>query len=161
MANEFAFLLGAKEVRQPAMQAQQQGQRLLGDLIAQHARGAGDDDLRGDDRGDQAMVEPGRRRLNPLQPAAADDRVPIDRHLGMAAKDIGLGQFPRDVLLPGVDDFGPRRGRLNLCDVFRLDRIAKNDAHGRIAGAWAAGVIDPLGRRLVGDSKQTTFPVGQ
>ena len=61
--------------------------------------------------GHQAMVEPGGRRLNPLQPAAAHDRVPVDRHLGMAAEDVGPQNLLGDPLLPGVDQFGLREPR--------------------------------------------------
>jgi hypothetical protein len=45
----------------------------------------------------------------------------------MTAKDIRLWQLRRNPLLPGVDDFGPRRDGRNLGNVPRLDRITKDD----------------------------------
>ncbi|MCJ7753814.1 MAG: hypothetical protein MUP13_04570, partial [Thermoanaerobaculales bacterium] len=82
-ADKLAGLLGLEKHRQAARERADQRQGMLGHLIGQHARGTGDDDVRGHDRRRQTMVQPGGRRLNPPQAAAADDRRPIDGHLGM------------------------------------------------------------------------------
>ena len=57
------------------------------------------------------MVHAGGGGLDPLQPALADDAVPIDGHLGMAAEDVGGEEFLGDPLLAGVDDLGLRARR--------------------------------------------------
>ena len=67
----------------------------------------------------------------------ADHAVPIDGHFGVTAKDIGRKKLLGDVLLPGVDYLGLRHGGGNLCDVFRFDWIAKNDAHGKFYPQWS------------------------
>ncbi len=128
-ADKLAPLLLAEERRQAAQQSQEQRQGLFGHLVGQHAGGAGDDDVRLDDRRRQAVIQPGRRRLHPPQPAPGDHRVPIDRHLGMAAKDVGRQQLAGDALLAGIDDLGPRRRRGDLAEMLGFDRITQNDAH--------------------------------
>ena len=82
------------------------------------------------DRGDQAMVHAGGGGLDPLQPALADDAVPIDGHLGMAAEDVGREEFLGDALLAGVDDFGLRHGGGDLARCLGSTGIAEDDAHG-------------------------------
>ena len=129
-ADELALLLRAKKRRQAAEQAQEQGQRLLGDLLGKQARGARDHDRRGDRLRRQAMVEPRGRRLNPLQPAAPHDLRPRHRHFGVAAEDVGVEQFRGDPLLPSIDHFVAGRGGANLLQVTRLDGVAKDDSHG-------------------------------
>ena len=57
------------------------------------AGGAGDEDIR-----TRSPTEPGsgpcpRPTMDPLQPSLADDAVPIDRHLGMTAEDVGRKHF--------------------------------------------------------------------
>ena len=54
------------------------------------------------------MIQPGRRRLNPLQSTLGNDFVPGDWHLGMAAKNIRGQQLAGHVLLTGVNDFNWR-----------------------------------------------------
>ena len=131
-ADELLLLLGAEERRQAAAPAGHQGDRVLGHLIGQHARGAGDHDVRGDHRGDQAVVHAGGRRLDPPQPALPHHAVPIDRHLGVAAEDVGPKQFLGDPLLAGVDDLGLRHGGGDLLDVLRL----RPGNRGRFASTW-------------------------
>ena len=63
------------------------------------------------------MVHAGGRRLDPLQPSLADHAVPIDRHLGVAAENVGREDFLGDLLLAGIDDLGPGRGGGNLPEV--------------------------------------------
>ena len=79
--------------------------------------------------GTQAMVHAGGRGLDPLEPSLCDDAVPVDGHLGMAAEHVGGEEFLGDPLLAGVDDLGLGGRGGDLPDVFRLDRIAENDAH--------------------------------
>ena len=76
------------------------------------------------------MVHAGGRGLDPLQPALPDHAVPIDRHLGMAAEDVGPEDFLGDPLLAGIDDFGLGDGGGDLPRCSGFDRIAKDDAHG-------------------------------
>ncbi len=75
------------------------------------------------------MVHSGRRRLNPLQPAVAHDAVPIDRHFGVSAEDVGRKKLLGNSLLAGVDDLGLGHGGGDLFDVFWFDRVAKDDSH--------------------------------
>jgi hypothetical protein len=76
------------------------------------------------------MVQAGGRRLNPLQPATANDCLPIDGHFCMATKDVCFGELASDPFLTSVDDFGTGRNCLNLSDVFRFDGIAEHNSHG-------------------------------
>src|SRR5690606_17294408 len=80
-----------------------------------------------DDRWHQAVIEPRRRGLNPLQSPARDDFVPRDRHLGMSHEDVSVEQFGRNPLLPGIDELVVGRGGDKLLVVATFDRIAKND----------------------------------
>jgi hypothetical protein len=63
------------------------------------------------------MIKAGRRGLNPAEPAAADDFLPRDGYLWVAAEDVGMWQLGGDVFLAGVDKFGVRRGVGDLRDV--------------------------------------------
>ena len=81
------------------------------------------------------MVHAGGRRLDPPQAPLPDHAVPIDRHLGVAAEDVGPKQLLGDPLLAGVDDLGLRHGGGDLRDVLRLRR----DSRGRFAWAWDRG----------------------
>ena len=140
-ADELLLLLGAEERGQAAAPAGHQRDRVLGHLIGQHARGAGDGDVRLDHRRHQAMVHAGGRRLDPPQAALPDHAVPIDRHLGVAAEDVGPEQLFGDPLLAGVDDLGLRHGGGDLLDVFGFDGVAEDDSrrHGGQDGVNVAG----------------------
>src|SRR4029079_8941113 len=59
-----------------------------------------------------------------------DDAFPIHWNLGMAAKKIGFEKLLCDPFLARVYDLSLWSDRLNLRDVFGLDRITKNNAHG-------------------------------
>ncbi len=83
------------------------------------------------------MVEPRGRRLNPLQTSAGDDAIPINRHLGMTAEEIGVEQFAGDMFLAGVDNRGVWGDRLDLSNVPRLDGVAKDDTHGVAVSRWS------------------------
>ncbi len=120
----------AKEGGQPARESSDQGDGLLRDLVAQHARDIRDDDGRLDHARHEQVVQSGGGRLNPLQPTAADDLFPRHRHFRMAAKQVGRQQFFRDALLRRVDHLGLGRRGLNLRDMFRFERVAENDSHG-------------------------------
>ncbi len=74
------------------------------------------------------------------KPALPHDAVPIDRHLGMAAENVGRKQFLGDSLLAGVDDLGLRHGRGDLLDVFRFHRVAKDDANRH--GVWSGWGVE-------------------
>ena len=63
------------------------------------------------------MVHAGGGGLDPLEAALADDAVPIDGHLGMAAEDVGGEEFGGHPLLAGVDDLGLRGGGGDLPEV--------------------------------------------
>ena len=102
--------------------------RVVGDLVGEHARRAGDGDIRLDDRRHEAMVEAGGGRLNPAEPAQPHDIVPGDGHLGVAAENVGRRQFLGDAFLAGVDHVGVRGGGGDLIDVPRFDRVTKDDA---------------------------------
>ncbi len=102
---------------------------MLGHLIGQDAGRAGDQDIAVADRRDQAVVHPGGRRLDPPQTPLPHHAVPIDRHLGMAAEDIGGKQLGGDPLVAGIDDLGPRRRGGNLRKMFGFKGIAKYNAH--------------------------------
>src|SRR5262245_17577790 len=82
------------------------------------------------------MIETRRRRLNPLQAPAAYNLRPRHRHLRMPAEDVGIQQLFRNPLLPGIDDFMPRRCRLELRFVPRLIGIAQYNAHHHQLGTW-------------------------
>ena len=69
--------------------------------------------------------------MDPLQAAAPNDCVPIDRDLGVAAKHVRVVQFRGDPLLPGVDNLRLGRRLLDLRHMPRLDGIAEDDSHGR------------------------------
>ena len=116
-ADEFALLLRTEERRQASQHAGEQCHRVVGHLVGQHARGAGDDDVRLDDRRHEAMVEPGGGRLNPPQPASAHDFVPRHGHLRVAAKHVGRRQLLGHAFLAGVDHLNVRRDGRNLGDV--------------------------------------------
>ena len=135
-ANELLLLLGVEKDGQTAAPRGHQGDGVLGHLVGQHARGAGHGNLRLDDRGQQAMVHAGGRGLDPLESSLSDDGVPVDGHLGMAAENVGLEDFLGDALLAGVDDLGLGRRGGDLPDVFRLDGIAKDDAHHKSQGVF-------------------------
>lgn len=139
-ADEFAFLLGTEVDGEAAQEGRCEGDGMVGDLVGEDARGAGDGDRGFDDRGDQHMVEPGGGRLDPVEPLAAADFVPRDWNFGMAAKNVGVEQFFSDVLLAGIDDIvvGGRGG--DLGDVPGLDRVAENDSFstggGTVTNRW-------------------------
>ncbi len=109
---------------------------MLGDLVGQGPRRAGDDDFGLDHRRNQAVIHARGRRLDPLQLSLADDAVPIDRHLGVAAEDVGGEDFRGNLLLRGVDDLGLRHDCGNLLQVTGLGDVAENDAHGRRESWW-------------------------
>ena len=113
----------------PSRAGDGQPKAVLGHLVGEHPRGARDDDVRADHHRHQTVVESGGRRLDPAEPARLDDAVPGHRHLGVAAEDVGSGQFGSHPLLAGIDDFGMGGHRLNLGDVMGLDGIAEDDAH--------------------------------
>ena len=94
---------------------------------AKAARGAGDDDLGLDHRRHQAVIHAGGRGLDPLQPSLADDAVPIDRHFGVTAEDVGREDFRGDLLLGGIDDLGLRHDGGDLLQVTGLGDVAEND----------------------------------
>ena len=56
----------------------------------------------------------------------------------MAAKNVGVKQFDRHPLLPGVDDLGLRRDSRDLGDVLRFDGITEDDSR---HAATAAGEV--------------------
>ena len=116
-------------------QAGHQGDRVLGHLVGQHARGAGDRDVRRDHRGHQAVVHAGGRRLDPPQPALADHAVPIDRHLGVAAEDVGRETVPRRSAPGRRRRSRPRAWRRRSAGCAWLRR----DSRGRFA--WAIGWV--------------------
>ena len=60
-----AGLLRAKKGRQAVGDAGNQGHRVLGHLVGKHPRRTRNNDVRGHHLGNQAVVQPGRRRLNP------------------------------------------------------------------------------------------------
>jgi len=74
------------------------------------------------------MVKARRRGLNPAEPAGGDGLIPGNRHLGMAAENIGGRQFFGDAILAGIYDGGSRARCLNLPNMTRFDGIAENDA---------------------------------
>ena len=84
------------------------------------------------------MVEPGRRRLNPPQPALSHHLVPRHGHLRVAAKHVGRQQLLGDPFLAGVDDLELRRDGRNLGDVPRFDRVTQDDPLAA-AGRWRCG----------------------
>ena len=86
------------------------------------------------------MVHAGGGRLDPPQAALPHHAVPIDRHLGVAAEDVGPKQLFGDSLLAGVDDFGLGHGRGDLCDVFRFDGVAEDDSGGHGRGVRVRGI---------------------
>ena len=74
------------------------------------------------------MVKARRRGLNPAEPAGGDGLIPGNRHLGMAAENIGGRQFFGDAILAGIYNGGSRARCLNLPNMTRFDGIAENDA---------------------------------
>ena len=88
-------LLLLEKRREIPQHAGKQRERLVGDLLGEHARGAGHGDVRRDDAGHEAVVEPRGRGLDPPQPAAADRFVPRHGHFGVAAENVGLRQVRR------------------------------------------------------------------
>ncbi len=75
------------------------------------------------------MVKPCGRGLDPLQTTSRNHLVPGDEDLGVAAVDVGTGQFVGNPILPRVDHFGLGPSGLDLCDMFGLKWVAENDAH--------------------------------
>jgi len=115
--------------RQPPGAGDRQAEGVLGHLIGEHSGGAGDDDRRVDDARHEAVVEPGGRRLDPPQATGGDDLVPGHRHLGVAAVDVGCGEFLGHPLLAGIDEGRAGGGSPDLGDVVGLDGIAEDDPH--------------------------------
>ena len=120
----------------------EQGHRVVGHLVGEHARGAGDGDVGLDDGRHEAMVEPGRRGLNPAQAALPHDLVPRHGHFGVTAKNVGRRAVLGDAFLAGVDDFGVRRGGRDLGDVLRFDRVTEDDPglRRRLRNGWRLGL---------------------
>ena len=99
-----------------------------------------------DNRGHQAMVHAGGRRLNPPQPAPPYHLGPIDGHLGVSAENIRSQDFAGDALLPGIDEFGIGRGGGDLRQVTLLDRVAEDNPH----SGFRQGVSTDDNRRAAG-----------
>lgn len=74
------------------------------------------------------MVQTGRGGLNPAEAALSNHIIPRDGDLGVAAKNVGGGQFNGDALLAGVDELGLRRDGGDLRDMPRFYRVTEDDA---------------------------------
>src|SRR3954471_6253997 len=83
------------------------------------------------------MVEAGGGGLDPLEPAIVADFVPIDGDFGVAAEDVGGGEFGGDVFLAGIDDLVAGGGGPDLGKVTRLDGVAEDEA---LLGRWRIGI---------------------
>ena len=68
-----------------------------------------------------------------MQASLADDAVPIDRHFGVAAEDVGGEDLLGDLILRGIDDLGLRHDGGDLLQMTGLGDVTENDAHG---GRW-------------------------
>ncbi len=128
-ADELALFLGLEKYRKAPQPGGDQGHGVFCYLVGQNAGSAGHQDVGDLHRRNKAMVHAGRRRLNPLQPASLHNGIPINRHLGMAAEDIGLEQLLGHSLLPGIDHLAARRCRANLLKMPRFNWITEDDAH--------------------------------
>ena len=105
------FFCASQNVGRLRKQRGEQGDRVVGHLVGEHARSARDRDIRRDHRRHEAVVHPGGRRLNPPQPPLPHHLVPGHRHLGVAAKNVGRQQLRGHPFLAGIDDFGRRARR--------------------------------------------------
>jgi hypothetical protein len=83
------------------------------------------------------MVHSSGRRLDPTEPALPHHFIPRHRDLRVPAKEVGRQQLSGDSLLPGVDHLGMGGRFLNLLDVPRFNRIAKNNPHAIILNTKA------------------------
>lgn len=134
-ADEFVLLLSAKEGRQASECAGEERHGVIGHLVGEDSGCARHGYVGFNDRRHQTVVHASRGGLNPLEPTAADDVVPRDGHLGVAAVNVGCGEQIGDAFLAGVDDVVVGCGRGDLVDVARLGRVAKNDP-GAIVNRW-------------------------
>ena len=101
---------------------------MLSNLIGQHARRAGDDNIRIDNAWHEAVVEPGRRRLNPLESARSDNVVPRYRHLGMTTEQIGRKEIRGNRLLRGDRHESIACCGLNLLNMFGFNGITQDQS---------------------------------
>lgn len=75
------------------------------------------------------MIEPGRGRLDPLEPSVANHLVPIEGNFGMPTKYVRREDLFGESVLARVYDLGVRCRSGNLCDVPLLGGITEYDSH--------------------------------
>ena len=78
------------------------------------------------------MIKACRGRLDPLQPAVSHDFGPGDGDFGVAAENIGQGEFGSDPFLARIDHLRSRWARgHNLFVVAGFEGVAEDKAHGK------------------------------
>lgn len=127
-ANKLACRLLRKKKRDASGECQSKCEGMLSNLIGQHARRAGDDNIRIDNAWHEAVVEPGRRRLNPLESARSDNVVPRYRHLGMTTEQIGRKEIRGNRLLRGDRHESIACCGLNLLNMFGFNGITQDQS---------------------------------
>ena len=80
---------------------------------------------------------PGAGPESAQQPAATDDRVPIDRHFGVSTENVGVEYLLADAVLAGIDHFGLRHGGGDSADVFLFDGVTEYDSRWHSFWGWS------------------------